>query len=182
MDPVIKMVLMIAALFLLGALGELIFARTGIPDMIWLVAAGIIAGPVFKLVPPQMLMPILPFFGAIALVTILMGGGLKFRFSDVAAAAPRAIVLGLVGFVLAVFAICLYGLALTLLGYARPAPLEPAARGGSLPPADRSGSNRAPPVPKRRLRPETGPSARATRPGLRTRPRLPRMSGPNGRG
>lgn len=124
MDPVIQMVLMIAALFLLGALGELMFTRTGIPDMIWLVAAGIVAGPVFKLVPPQMLMPILPFFGAIALVTILMGGGLKFRYVDVAAAAPRAIVLGLVSFVLAIFAICLYGLALTMLGYARPASLE----------------------------------------------------------
>ena len=124
MDPVIQMVLMIALLFLLGALGEWIFARTGIPDMIWLVAAGIVVGPVFKLVTPQFLLPILPFFGAIALISILMGGGLKFRIADIASAAPRASILGIVGFIMTVLAVCLYGFAMTKLGYVKPHPLE----------------------------------------------------------
>jgi cell volume regulation protein A len=46
MDAATQMIFMIATLLLLGALGEFIFSRTGIPDMIWLVVAGIVAGPV----------------------------------------------------------------------------------------------------------------------------------------
>jgi len=124
MDPVVQMALMLAVLLLLGALGEYIFSRTGIPDMIWLVAAGIIAGPVFKLIKPETLTPALPFFGAIALIIILLGGGLKFRMSDVAAAAPRALTLGLVGFFFAVFATCIYAFVLIELGIIRPGPVE----------------------------------------------------------
>jgi len=51
MDAVTQMVFMIATLILLGALGEYIFNHTGIPDMIWLVATGIVAGPVSNIPP-----------------------------------------------------------------------------------------------------------------------------------
>ncbi len=124
MDPVVQMALMLAALLLLGALGEFIFSRTGVPDMIWLVVAGIVAGPVFKWVKPETLTPALPFFGAIALIVILLGGGLKFRIADVAAAAPRALTLGLLTFLLSVFATCIFALALIKLGIIKPNPLE----------------------------------------------------------
>jgi len=124
MDPVVQMALMLAGLLLLGALGEYIFSRTGVPDMVWLVTAGIVAGPVFKLVKPEVLTPTLPFFGAIALIIILLGGGLKFRIADVAAAAPRALTLGLLGFFLAVFATCLYALVLIEFEIIQPNPLE----------------------------------------------------------
>jgi len=124
MDPVVQMALMLATLLLLGALGEYIFSLTGVPDMIWLVAAGIVAGPVFKLLKPEIFTPILPFFGAIALIIILLGGGLKFRIADIAAAAPRALALGLIGFFFAIFATCLYALVLIEYGIIRPGPLE----------------------------------------------------------
>jgi len=123
-DPVVQMALLLALLLLLGALGEFIFSRTGVPDMIWLVAAGIVAGPVLKLINPVIFTPALPFFGAIALIIILLGGGLKFRIADVAGAAPRALTLGLVGFFFSVFATCLYAFALIELELIRPAPLE----------------------------------------------------------
>jgi len=124
MDPVVQMALMLAGLLLLGALGEFIFSRTGVPDMIWLVAAGIIAGPVFKLIKPEVLTPALPFFGAIALIVILLGGGLKFRIAEVAAAAPRALTLGILGFLLSIFATCIYALVLIELAIIKPGPLE----------------------------------------------------------
>lgn len=124
MDPVVQMALIVAALLLLGALAEYIFSRTGVPDMIWLVAAGIVAGPVLKLITPEILTPALPFFGAIALIIILLGGGLSFRITDVAAAAPRALMLGLLGFALAVLATCLYALTLINLNIIKPGPLE----------------------------------------------------------
>jgi cell volume regulation protein A len=90
MDAVTVMVLMIATLLILGALGEFIFTRTGIPDMIWLVVAGIAAGPAFHIIEPEMFEPIIPFFGAVALIAILAGEGVNLRISEVSEAAPRA--------------------------------------------------------------------------------------------
>ena len=51
MDPVARVVIEIAGILLLGALGEFIFARTRVPDVVWLVAAGILAGPISGLIP-----------------------------------------------------------------------------------------------------------------------------------
>ncbi|QJT08718.1 hypothetical protein [Oceanidesulfovibrio marinus] len=73
-DPVTKTMVIIAVLLLLGRAGEFIFTRTGVPDMAWLVLAGVVAGPVLKLVPLGILMPVLPFFGAVSLIVILGGG------------------------------------------------------------------------------------------------------------
>lgn len=116
MDPVLQMVFLIALIIILGALGEFIFTRTSIPDMVWLVAAGIVAGPVLKIISPDMLTPIMPFFGAIALIAILAGGGLKLRISEVTEAAPRAITLGFVGFLFVIIGACLFFLVTTKLG------------------------------------------------------------------
>ena len=95
MSPVAQLLMIVAALLLIGALGEFIFSRTGIPDVVWLVLAGIFAGPVFEVVSPQMLEPAVPFFGAIALTIILSGGASRLRLMEVAAAAPRALLLSL---------------------------------------------------------------------------------------
>ncbi|TVM36854.1 hypothetical protein [Oceanidesulfovibrio marinus] len=71
-DPVTKTMVIIAVLLLLGRAGEFIFTRTGVPDMVWLVLAGVVAGPVLKLVPLGILMPVLPFFGAVPLIVIFV--------------------------------------------------------------------------------------------------------------
>ena len=55
MNPVAQLLVIVAGLLLVGALGEFIFSRTGIPDVIWLVLAGIFAGPVFEVVSPRIL-------------------------------------------------------------------------------------------------------------------------------
>ena len=120
MDAVTQMVFMIATLLLLGALGEFIFSRTGIPDMIWLVVAGIVAGPVLKVVDPKLFEPISPFFGAVALVSILAGGGVKLRISEVTEAAPRAFLLAMLGFFLTIVAFCLFAYVSTRLGVLKP--------------------------------------------------------------
>ena len=39
MNPVAQLLAIVAGLLLVGALGEFIFSRTGIPDVIWLVLA-----------------------------------------------------------------------------------------------------------------------------------------------
>jgi cell volume regulation protein A len=122
MDPIARAVIEIAGILLLGALGEFIFARTRVPDVIWLVAAGILAGPISGLIPSGLLRPGVPFFGAIALTVILSSGAFRLQLTEVAAAAPRGIFLGLSGFVFSVIAICGFFWLFTKLGYVRPAP------------------------------------------------------------
>ena len=120
MDPVLQMVFLIAFIIILGALGEYIFERTSIPDMVWLVAAGIVAGPILDVISPGMLQPVMPFFGAIALISILAGGGLKLRIAEVTEAAPRAITLGLVSFVFALIGTCLFFFVTIKIGLVKP--------------------------------------------------------------
>lgn len=123
MDPVAKIMITIAALLFLGTFGEFIFERTRVPDLVWMVLAGIIAGPLFGAISSEQLEPIIPFFGAIALTVILSGGAYRLQLADVAAAAPRGITLGISGFILSVFAVCLFFWLATALSLVRPAPL-----------------------------------------------------------
>ncbi len=105
MDPVTIFLLMITGLFLLGALGEIIFAKTQIPDVVWLIAAGIILGPVTGLVPRVMLDKISPFFAALTLIIVLFEGGSKLILRDLLRAAPRASFLAVLSFVVTVSAV-----------------------------------------------------------------------------
>ena len=120
MDPVAQLLVVVAGLLIIGAAGEFIFSRTGIPDVVWLVLAGIIAGPIFEVVSPKVLEPAVPFFGAIALTIILSGGAQRLRLTEVAAAAPRALLLSFVGFLFSVASIYAYFGLVTELGFVRP--------------------------------------------------------------
>jgi potassium/hydrogen antiporter len=120
MHPVVLLLVEIAGILLLGALGEFIFARTRVPDVVWLVAAGILVGPVSGLIPADLLKAGIPFFGAIALTIILSSGAFRLRLSEVAAAAPRGIFLGLSGFVFSLIAIYGFFWLSTRMGYVRP--------------------------------------------------------------
>src|SRR5262249_54793995 len=111
------MVIEISCILLLGALGEFIFARTRVPDVVWLVGAGIIAGPGLGLIPANLLTPSIPFFGAIALTVILSNGAFRLQLAEVAAAATRGISLGLLGFLLSVSAVYAFFWLATKAGY-----------------------------------------------------------------
>ncbi|PIO02888.1 hypothetical protein COX85_01120 [Candidatus Micrarchaeota archaeon CG_4_10_14_0_2_um_filter_55_9] len=65
-----------AALFY-GYLTNEFFKRTKIPDVLLLIAAGILIGPVTHLVEPSDLAGAAPFIGALALAIIVFEGGLK---------------------------------------------------------------------------------------------------------
>src|SRR5262245_55190304 len=108
MDSVAQVLEIVAGILLLGAVGEFVFWRTGTPDVLWLVCAGVLAGPVFEFVSPTLLQPAVPLFGAVALTIILSAGASRLRLEDVTAAGPRGLLLGLAGFVLSVASICLW--------------------------------------------------------------------------
>ena len=46
MTPVSLFLIVVAAIFLVGVVGELVFERTGVPDVVWLVLVGVLLGPV----------------------------------------------------------------------------------------------------------------------------------------
>ena len=79
MDSVGAMLVVVSGLILLGGLGEFVFSKTGLPDAIWLVVAGILLGPVFGVVSADLLRPAVPYFGAIALTIILTGGAYRLQ-------------------------------------------------------------------------------------------------------
>jgi len=110
---------------MIGAFGEWIFSRTGIPDVVWLVLAGVLAGPISGVVSPKLLTPAIPYFGAIALIIILSGGAHRLSIAEVAAAVPRAITLAVLGFLFSVGGLVLYLWTTTEMGITRVA--SPAA-------------------------------------------------------
>ena len=77
-------------------------------------------GGVYYIVTPELLRPIVPFFGPVALTVILAGGGYRLKLDEVAAAAPRALLLALLGFVFSIGAVCAFFRLMTAMGLAIP--------------------------------------------------------------
>jgi cell volume regulation protein A len=98
MDAVQGTLLVIAAIFLIGIAGELVFERTGIPDVVWLIGVGAFLGPITGLMPREQLLRVAPHFGAITLVIVLFHGGLSLRLNDLGRVAPRAMLLSCLTF------------------------------------------------------------------------------------
>ena len=105
-DPTGRYLVMIGALFLLGALGEVIFAKTQIPDVVWLVLAGVVLR-VTGFIDPAVLDPILPLFSTLTLIIVLFDGGRQLVISDLVKEAPRATALALVTFLAAMLAVAI---------------------------------------------------------------------------
>lgn len=119
-DPVAMFLLSVAGIFVIGAVGELIFQRTSIPDVIWLILAGILLGPVGGLVTKAQLNSIAPYFAAITLVVVLFNGGSSLRLEEVSTAAPQSSLLALVGFVFSALAMALLSKLAALVGWVPP--------------------------------------------------------------
>ncbi len=95
----------------LGYIGNLIFERTKIPDVVWLLIFGLLVGPVFNLVNTEMFAQMSPLLGAVALLIILFDAGLNMNFYTVIKEVPRATglaVLGMLGSMLIVGLVTMY--------------------------------------------------------------------------
>lgn len=100
-DPVALFLLSIAGIFLIGSLGELLFLRTNIPDVIWLILAGIAFGPVSGFITRPMLSSIAPYFAALTLVVVLFDGGSALKLHELRKAASRSSLLAISTFLTA---------------------------------------------------------------------------------
>lgn len=89
-----------AITIVVGYAGSLIFHKTKIPDIIWLLIFGLLIGPVFSLVDRTLFLAISPFLAALALLIILFDAGLNIEFYSMVRGFSR-------GMFLAVFAVVL---------------------------------------------------------------------------
>jgi len=92
------------SIIVVGFLGNYFFERTGFPDMIFLIVLGMLVGPIAKLVDTGFIMPLAPYFAALALVFILFDGGMAMNIYRVFTESPRATILAVIGFGLSVAA------------------------------------------------------------------------------
>ncbi len=110
----------IAGILLVGLLGEWLFTRTGIPDAVWLIAAGAGLGPITGLVQRDDLQLAGPELGAFTIIIVLFHGGLGLPLNQLATHAWKACKLAVL-----TFTVSTAGVALTLLGLVRAGYLPP---------------------------------------------------------
>lgn len=101
MDPVSIFLLVVASVLLVGIAGEVIFQRTGVPDVLWLIGVGALLGPVLGLVERQTLLASAPHVGALALVVVLFDGGSELRLEELSKRSRRSVAMAALGFTLA---------------------------------------------------------------------------------
>ena len=119
-DPVTVFMLVVAGLLVVGTFGEQVFARTGVPSVIWLVALGVLVR-VADIVPAPVIHMLAPFFAALALVIILFDAGTNLTggTGEAALAATtrrRAQLLAFIGFAVTVVVVALFSHGLAALG------------------------------------------------------------------
>ena len=100
MDPAVLAFLVAGLIIVLGFLGEEFFKRTNIPDPILLLLFGVLLGPVLNVFSHEQLISITPYFAALALIVILFDGGLNMNIRQAIKNSPRALILGVSGFIL----------------------------------------------------------------------------------
>ena len=100
MDPAVLAFLVAGLIIVLGFLGEEFFKRTSIPDPLLLLLFGVLLGPVLNVFSHQQLSSITPYFAALALIVILFDGGLNMNIKHAIKNSPRALILGIAGFIL----------------------------------------------------------------------------------
>jgi cell volume regulation protein A len=82
----------IAAILIIGFLGDLFFKKTGIPFFIFLIVIGIILGPILNVFPREPLLPALAIFAELTLLMVLFYGGLDTRFDAALRGGGRAFI------------------------------------------------------------------------------------------
>ena len=102
----------------LGVAGEAFFKKTGIPDIAFLMILGVIIGPVLGIIQPDVVIEVVPYFAALALIIIMFDGGLNLDLKNMVKTAHFAIMLTILGFAASMVIVTMlahYGLGWELL-------------------------------------------------------------------
>ena len=92
----------IAGIVFLGYFAELIFKRANIPDVIFLIGAGILMGTVFNIASPADFGEGAKLFTTFALIFILFQGALNMDFKTLFKSLPKTMALTVLTFIFTV--------------------------------------------------------------------------------
>lgn len=81
-NNVLYITLVFGLLAVVGFVGDRLFKRTKIPDVLILLMAGVLIGPAFHMVDIRDLKVVTPIFSTLALVFIMFSGGLELNFDQ----------------------------------------------------------------------------------------------------
>jgi Na+:H+ antiporter len=98
---------MLGGLLVLAYVANRLFRQTRIPDVIVLMAAGVLLGPVFHIIDRQLFEPISHLFGTLALVLILFEAGLELDIRDTIRHFPAGLLLSVFTYALSVLFVVL---------------------------------------------------------------------------
>jgi len=93
----------------LGVAGESFFKRTGIPDIAFLMILGVIIGPVLGIIQPEVVIEVVPYFAALALIIIMFDGGLNLDLRHMVKTAHFTIFLAIFSFIISVAIVAMLG-------------------------------------------------------------------------
>ena len=94
-----------AFIILAGFAGRILFQRTRIPDIPILLGIGVLMGPVLHIVGADVLLPLAPYVGTLALLMIMLEGGMNLDVDRVLSQMKWAVALTLLAFVFTTVAI-----------------------------------------------------------------------------
>jgi potassium/hydrogen antiporter len=97
---------LLGGLLVIAFIANRLFTWTRVPDVVVLMAAGVVLGPVLHLAKPAQFVEITHAFGTLALLLILFEGGLELNIRETIRHFPGGLVFGIAS----------YGLAFTLIG------------------------------------------------------------------
>lgn len=109
MPEIVTLALVTASVIIvIGFLGNYLFKRTGLADMLYLIALGIIFGPILNVFEPASILSLAPYLAALSLVIILFDGGLRMNMYQVFSESPKAALLAVTGFVFGLVTVTLF--------------------------------------------------------------------------
>jgi cell volume regulation protein A len=83
--------LIAAAILVIGFLANVLFKKTGWPEILLLIIIGIIIGPILNLFPKEAFLPALPLISTFTLLMVLFRGGMELNISEVLAGSARGL-------------------------------------------------------------------------------------------
>jgi cell volume regulation protein A len=83
--------LIVAAILFVGFLANVLFKKTGWPEILFLILVGVIIGPILGLISKNALQPALPLISTFTLLMVLLRGGLELDISEVVSGSARSL-------------------------------------------------------------------------------------------
>jgi cell volume regulation protein A len=110
---IIFSLILVSVIILIGFFGGLVFKKTGIPDIIWLLLFGLVVGVFISPELKGQFLLVSSFFATIAIIVILFDGGINMDLYKLLKGAPRGLVLAMCSFLLSILAVTII---MTILG------------------------------------------------------------------